>query len=108
MEEVENFKYLGFTFNRKGNYKDHLKELKIKGRIAAKKVWGLGERICRDDFCRRWMLYKYLVQSIMLYGVEIWGWEEKGDLEKVMLDYVRWVFRLDFCTPRYIILRELD
>ena len=107
IEEVKTFKYLGFTFNRKGNYKDHLKELKIKGRIAAKKVWGLGERICRDDFCRRWMLYKYLVQSTMLYGVEIWGWEEKGDLEKVMLDYVRWVFRLDFCTPRYIILREL-
>lgn len=24
-----------------------------------------------------------------------------------MLDYVRWVFRLDFCTPRYIITREL-
>lgn len=24
-----------------------------------------------------------------------------------MLDYVRWVFRLDFCTPRYIMIREL-
>jgi len=22
-----------------------------------------------------------------------------------MLDYVRWIFRLDFCTPRYIILK---
>lgn len=24
-----------------------------------------------------------------------------------MLDYTRWLFNLDFCTPRYIILREL-
>ncbi|KYM93610.1 hypothetical protein ALC62_15968 [Cyphomyrmex costatus] len=50
---------------------------------------------------------KYLVQSVMSYGVEIWGWEEKEILEKVMMDYVRWIFRLYFCTPRYIIMREL-
>lgn len=24
-----------------------------------------------------------------------------------MLDYIRWLFNLDFCTPRYIIMREL-
>jgi len=23
------------------------------------------------------------------------------------LDYIRWIFKLDFCTPRYIITREL-
>jgi len=50
-------------------------------------VWGLGERICRNDFKRRWNLF--LVQSVMEYGVEIWGWEEKTDLEKIMYDYIR-------------------
>lgn len=106
VEEVQNFKYLGFIFNRKADYGDHIKELAGKGRLAANMVWGLGERICRDDFGRRWMLYRYLVNSVMSYGVEIWGWEEKGELEKVMLDYIRWVFKLDFCTPRYLITRE--
>jgi len=24
-----------------------------------------------------------------------------------MYDYVRWMFRLEFCTPRYIMSREL-
>lgn len=43
----------------------------------------------------------------MSYGVEIWGWEEKKELEKVMLDNVRWIFRLDFCIPRYIMMKEL-
>lgn len=51
--EVQCFKYLGFIFNRKGNYVDHIKDLAKKGRVAANKVWGLGERICKDDFSRR-------------------------------------------------------
>lgn len=43
----------------------------------------------------------------MEYGVEIWSWKEKEMLEKLMMDYVRWIFKLDFWTPRYIITREL-
>jgi len=43
----------------------------------------------------------------MTYGVELWGWEEKKELEKILYDYVRWTYRLDFCTPRYIMAREL-
>lgn len=77
IEEVNEFKYLGFTFNKKGNYEDHIKELGKKGRKAVRKVWGLAEKMCRDDFKRRWILFKYLVQSVMAYGVEIWEWEEK-------------------------------
>lgn len=38
LEEVTSFKYLGFTFNNKGDYTDHIKELEKKGRIAANKV----------------------------------------------------------------------
>lgn len=53
------------------------------------------------------MLFMYLVESVMSYGVEIWGWEEKRELEKIMMDYIRWIFNLDFCTPRYIMTREL-
>ena len=107
LEEVSSFKYLGFVFNRKGDYRNRIKDLSIKGRLAANRVWGLGERICNNDFSRRWMLFCYLIKSVMSYGVEIWGWEEKKELEKVMLDYVRWVFNIDFCTPRYIMMLEL-
>ncbi|CAB0029227.1 unnamed protein product, partial [Trichogramma brassicae] len=42
----------------------------------------------------------------MSYGAELWGWNERKELEKVQMDYVRWVLRLDFCTPGYIIVRE--
>lgn len=37
VEEVQEYKYLGFIFNRKGNYVDHIKELCRKGKISAKK-----------------------------------------------------------------------
>lgn len=49
-----------------------------------------------------------MVQSVITYGVEIWGWEEKKELEKIMIDYIRWIFNLNFCTPRYIVRRELS
>lgn len=42
----------------------------------------------------------------MAQGVEIWGWEVKKELEKVFMDYLRQVLKLDFYTPRYLITRE--
>lgn len=56
IEKVQEFKYLGFVINNKGNYKEHIKELNRKGRMAVRKAWGLGKRICRNDFKRRWIL----------------------------------------------------
>lgn len=41
IEEVQNFKYLVFTFNKNGRYKEHIKELARKDR--------LGLRIRRKD-----------------------------------------------------------
>ncbi|XP_011705265.1 PREDICTED: uncharacterized protein LOC105460512, partial [Wasmannia auropunctata] len=87
IEEVQEFKYLGFMINNKGNYKEHIKEMRRKSRMVVRKVWSLGERICRNDCKRRWTLFRYLVQSVMGYVVEIWGWEEKEKLEKIMFDY---------------------
>jgi len=106
---VQIFKYLGFMFNKKDNYKEHIKELVNKGRIAVRKIWSLGEKMCRNNLIRRWNLFKYLVQSVISYGIELWRWIEREELEKIMMwkDYVRWMFRLDFCTPKYVITREI-
>lgn len=53
------------------------------------------------------MLFGYLVKSVMEYGVELWEWEEKRKLKKIKMDYIRWILGLDFCSPRYLITREL-
>lgn len=107
MEEVKDFKYLGFIFESNGGYTKHLKELRGKGICASKKVWGLGERICSGDIRRREKLCTYLVESVMTYGVEIWGWEERKELERIRENYYRWVLGLEFHTPRYIIREEM-
>lgn len=86
IEEVKTFKYLGFVFNSRGTYKDHMKELSKKGRVAAKLVWGLGERLCRGNFGRRMWMFTCLVECVMAYGVELWGWEERKELERVKAD----------------------
>lgn len=65
IEEVGTFKYIGFVFNRKGNYNDYIKEMSRKGKLAMNKIWGLGKRVCRDNFLRRWMLFVYLVKSVI-------------------------------------------
>jgi len=78
---VQSFKYLGFLLDREGGFK----ELARKEKRVVRKVWGLGERLCRD-LIRRWMLFKYLVQSVISYGVELWG-EERTELEKIMMDF---------------------
>jgi len=65
------------VISNKENYKEHIKELVRKGKMAVRKVWDLRERICRNDFKRRWMLFRYLVQSVMEYGVEVGDGKKK-------------------------------
>ena len=74
---------------------------------AAKKVWGLCERICSGDIKRRKKLYDYLVRSVMSYGAEIWGWSERKELESIQNKYYRWTLGLEYCTPAYVIKKEL-
>jgi len=67
---------------------------------------GLGERLFKDDFRRRMMLFRYLVLGVIMYGTEIWGWKERGELEIIQKKYVKWSLGLDNCTPDYIVYKE--
>lgn len=77
---MEQFKYLRFTFNKERNYKNHIKKKK-KG-IIAKKTLGLRKRKCKNDFNRRKKLFNYLIKSVLAYGSEIWGLEEKKKMRE--------------------------
>jgi len=83
-----------------------IRKLKKKGNIVMRKVWGLGERTFKDDFRRRMMLFRYLVMGVIMYGAEIWGWRERGELQVIQKKYVKWSLGLDSCTPDYIIYKE--
>lgn len=106
IEEVKNFKYLGYHFQRNGGTDTHMKETAKKVMIATKQTWGIGERRFKNNFERRIKMYGSLVKSIMLYAAEVWGWREVESLEKLQIKYIKWVLGLDYNTPTYIVLEE--
>lgn len=59
---------------------------KKKGDIVLKQVWDLDERRFRDDFKRRIKLFRYLVLGVIMYGAEVWGWKEREEYKKDILN----------------------
>lgn len=51
-------------------------------------------------------MFESLVESIALYGAEIWGWQYKDRLDRIKRKYVKWILELNRGTPNYILLEE--
>jgi hypothetical protein len=47
-----------------------------------------------------------MIESILMYGVEIWGWKEREEVEKAQGKYLRGVLEVDRETPGYIMREE--
>jgi len=67
IEEMPEFKYLDYVLKKNGGDDGQVRELKTKGNIVIKKIWDLGERIFKDDFRRRIILFRYSVMGIIIY-----------------------------------------
>jgi hypothetical protein len=52
--------------------------------------------------------YKFvsMMESIMMYGAEIWGWQEQEKVERVQEKYLRGMLGVDRETPSYIVREE--
>lgn len=107
IEEVKEFTYLGYKFQRNNSPNQHIRMLAAKATRAMKQVWGIGEQLFANSPKTRIMMFEVLVKSILMYGAEIWGWKEREMLEKIQLKYLRWVMGLSRSTPSYIILEEM-
>jgi hypothetical protein len=47
-----------------------------------------------------------MIESILMYGAEIWGWKEQEEVEKVQEKYLRGVLGVDREAPGYIVREE--
>ena len=83
VEEVKEILYLGINLQRNGDLTNHIKERVKRANVVMKQVWGIGERKFQNDFKRRMMLFDYLVMGVMLYGVELFGWKERIECERI-------------------------
>ncbi len=71
-------------------------------------VWGMGERYWKGDLNMRWKLFSALLESIVTYGAEIWGWIEQREMQQLITKYWRWVLGVRWNVPGYIIQQEVD
>lgn len=62
-------------------------------------VWGIGKRRCKGEWSRRLWLFDRLVWTVVSYGVEIWGWKEREEIERIEERYLKWMLGVDARTP---------
>lgn len=108
LEEVKEFKYLGFTIKSNGGQEAHVNERRKKAAIVMREVWRIGKRMWGKDWERGLWLYDTLVWTVMGYGAEVWGWKERKEIEEVHDRFLRWTMGIDWRTPGYMIREELD
>lgn len=106
IEVVKEFCYVGFILSKNINHEKQIRFLTGKAKAVIGKVWSLGERNFGGDWNRRTQLFDALVRSVMLFRAEIWGWEERKELEKLQNCYIKWTLQLDGHTLEYALLHE--
>lgn len=71
-------------------------------------MWSFGERKFGGDIRWRLKLFDSLVKSILMFGVEIWGYKEWKEVESLQKRYIRWILELSRNTPGYIVRDEVN
>jgi len=108
MEEVREFRYLGYTLQRNGGQEAHVRDRVAKAAAILGQVWGIGKRRFGRDWKRRIWLFDTLIWTVLSYGVEIWGWKEREEMERLQERYMKWVVGVERRTPGYLVREELQ
>ena len=84
IEKVNNIKYLGILINFKSSWKLQNKSALIAGNLALKTIRSVNNKLPNTDSKLLTRIYKALVESKMLYGIQIWGDSESwNNLDKI-------------------------
>ena len=105
LEVVQNFTYLGLKFTTKGITNDAVKDRLI---AAEKAMFGTLVK-CKQNFlpidvCLD--MFEKMVLPCMLYGSEIWGFNNLLDLERLQLRYIKYTLKLKKNTPTAMVYGE--
>lgn len=106
LEEVKEMKYLGYIMQKNGGAVKQIEERRRRAIVAMKSTWSIGERIFKDNYKRRIKMFGALVESVGLFGAEIWGWKKEESLDAITRKYLKWILGLDTTTPNYILMEE--
>lgn len=103
---MKRFCYLAYDTEENNGNEIHRKKVAGKAMVILGRIWSIEEGRLKEDWKKRCQIFDPLVSSVLLYEVDIWGYEKVEDFEEVEPKYIRWVLKLDRCTPGHIILRQ--
>ena len=106
LEIVDTFRYLGVLFCKNGSFHTNIKEQFQKATNAMYGVIGKCRKHNLSVDCMLDMFDK-IVKPVLLYGCEIWGFNQSPLLEKLHLKFCKHILHLKSSTPNFMIYGEL-
>ena len=106
IDSVDSFKYLGILMNYNGNYHKAKKELHDQ---ANKAMFSLltKSQVLELPIDIQLDLFEKTVVPILLYGSEVWGFENMKIVETLHLRFCKYILKLKRSTPSYMVYGEL-
>ena len=103
---VDNFQYLGIIFSRKGTFNDSKARLLQQARKAMFFVLRKARKLSLPvDILLQ--LFDAMVAPILLYGAEVWGYENNDILESLHLEFCKYILKVKKSTPNCMVYGEL-
>ena len=106
LEVVNTFIYLGVNVSSNGKFyqaQKHLSEQALKAMFALKNVFDSNVLCVKDKL----KLFESLIQPILMYGCEIWGFHKADDIEKVHIKFLKQVLGVRRQTCNLAVYGEL-
>ena len=105
LEVVNEFIYLGYNFSKNGMAAPAIKDRKIKAEKAMySTLLKCKQNLLPIDVSLD--MFQKMVLPCMLYGAELWGFNNFLDLERVQLKYLKYSLNLKKNTPTVMVYGE--
>jgi hypothetical protein len=106
LESTKEYLYLGVLFSANGRFCKCIKRIVNQASKAMFTVLKIIRKLDVPIDCML-KLFDNLIQPILLYGCEVWGFENVNILERVHLKFCKYILNVKQSTPDYMVYGEL-
>ena len=106
IENIKEYKYLGLTFTKLNKFNTTKKLLTQRATKAMYFILSKSKDNNLSIECKL-KLFDSVVTPILLYGCEIWGYENTDIIENIHVTFMRRILPLKKSTPLYMLYGEL-
>ena len=106
LETVNQFKYLGFDFGSSGKFAKGLKGVLDKSYKALFSLKSIIYQYPELTVNNQLLLFNSLVEPVLSYGSEVWGFSQADKLETLYLRYLKNMLCVRSSTPSCFVYKE--